>query len=278
MKGTNLNPALITRLKENTVGPQGLHHLDLTNCNAGSKELSALAEAIKSNIQSSEGIAPLISIDISGNQLCGIDSMMSGIYDSDGLSDFSNVMIIMAKMSRLRKINISRNYLDTKGFAIIANILVNGPSSLTDLNLRNCGGNAKAIEKLMEALKSNKTLINLDLNQNDIGTEGAEYLADALSVNKKLKQLNISECNIGSDGSISIFKNLTNNNTIEILNISDNNIGDSGSEAIGNFLKSNVTLKHLDVQENRITTEGVSLISKGLTKNKTLIFLGFRTV
>jgi hypothetical protein len=71
MKGnSNLNPNLITRLRENTV-LDGLHYLELSNSQAGPREVKSIADAIKYNIQSIEvGLAPLISIDLSGNQIC----------------------------------------------------------------------------------------------------------------------------------------------------------------------------------------------------------------
>eukprot|EP01038_Epipyxis_sp_PR26KG_P007162 gene7162-9765_t len=275
MKGSILNPAIIIRLKENTAGPQGLHHFDISNSNYGPREISIISDAIKINYQSSDNIAPLISIDFSGNSLCGVDSMMSGVYDSDGLSDFCATLISI-KNSRLRKINLSRNYLDIRGFMIIAGLLSFGPSSLIDLNLRNCAGSGKAIEKLLDALKPNKSLLTLDISQNDLGLEGAELIGDALANNKKLKQLSISDCNIPADGANSIFKGLINNNNLEILNISDNWIGDSGAESIGVMLRSNGILKHLDIQENHITSDGLSSIAKGLAKNKSLVFLGLQ--
>src|SRR5687768_12344708 len=122
MKGTNLSSSTTTRLRENTAGPGGLHHFDLSSASVGPKELSVLSDCIKHNFQSVEGMAPLISIDISGNNICGTDFLMLGTYDCDGLTDFGNVMVAMSKMSRLRKMNLSRNFLDAKGFAVVSKI------------------------------------------------------------------------------------------------------------------------------------------------------------
>jgi hypothetical protein len=274
--GTNLHTSTINRLRENTAGPGGWHHFDLSSSNAGSKELTVISDSIKHNNQSCEGMAPLISIDLSGNQICGIDFMMTGTYDSDGLNELSNVLINMSKMSRLRKLNLSRNFLDVKGFTILSNLLAKGPESMQDLNLRSCGGDGHSIEKFAEGLKKNTTLLILDLRQNHFGPFGAGILGDVIASNFRLRQLNISECEIGSDGAAEICRGLSNNQTLEVLSMGDNNIGDTGAEHVANMLRVNRKLKHLDLQENRIGMEGVSGLAKALTKNQTLSFLGLQ--
>lgn len=62
---------ILTKLKENTVAPDGMHYLDLANSLIGPKELKMISDVIKSNFQAIEsGLAPLISIELPGNQLC----------------------------------------------------------------------------------------------------------------------------------------------------------------------------------------------------------------
>ena len=63
--------ALTTKLRENSVAADGVHFLDVSNYVIGPKELKSIGDAIKNNFQSIEsGLAPLISIDLTGNQLC----------------------------------------------------------------------------------------------------------------------------------------------------------------------------------------------------------------
>ena len=62
---------LITKLRENSVAPDGLHHFDMSNASIGPKDLKAISDVIKANFQAIEsGLAPLISIELAGNVLC----------------------------------------------------------------------------------------------------------------------------------------------------------------------------------------------------------------
>ncbi len=269
-----MNPTIVTKLRENIAGPGGLHFFDLSSGNVGPKEVSAIADCIKFNYQSCDGMAPLISIDLSGNQLCGLDFIMQGTYEPEGFGDFCTTLVNMSKISRLRKINLSRNFLDVKGFALISNLLINGPQSLQELGLRACGGDAQAIEKLSEGLKVNKNIVTLDLRQNHFGPGGAEFLSDFLATTSRLKQIYLSECDLGAEGTAVICKALCTNDSIEMLSLGDNNFGDAGSESVATMLRTNKKLRHLDLQENLIALEGISAIAKALAKNRTLVFLG----
>jgi len=201
---------------------------------------------------------------------------MKGTYDSASLMDFVNTLVQMGKVSRLKKINLSRNYLDVDGFSCLGSLLTNGPSTLCELYLQSCGGTSIAIKELMQGLKNNKTLQLLDLRDNDIGVDGASYIADALQSGPKLKQLMLSNCNLESAGSISICQSLMTNISLEILNIGDNNIGDSAAPQIALLLESNKVLKYLCIPENAFTDYGMAYISKSLMKNKNLAFLGIQ--
>ena len=273
---SNLSPALVTRLKENIAGPGGLHHLDLSSSNIGPKEVSDLSSCIKSNYMSCEGMAPLISVDLSGNHICGIDFIMEGTYNGDSFHELCMSFVHMSKISRLKKLNLSRNYLDVRGFTILAHLLTNGPATIDTLIIRSCGGDQHCIEKLAEALKVNKTLAVLDMKQNHFGTKGAEYLGDALLLNPKLRQLNISECDIDHEGMQRIARGLMGNDAIEILSMADNNIGDAGAEHLCALLKVTKRIRNLDIAENRIGQMGVNWISSALTTNRTLVYLGLQ--
>ena len=277
MKGTNLNPALVNKLRENTALPGGLHHFDLSNALAGPRELSVIGDCIKQNVASIEGgMAPLISIDLTGNQICGLDSFLTGTYDSSGLSDLLTVLSNVGKMSRLRKLNLSKNFLDVKGCSLVASFLITGPGSLTELCLRECGGTPEGMMKLFDGVKASKSISSLDVRNNIIGAEGCAYLAEIMATNSKLKQLLMSECEIGPQGGCDLARALQTNMTLEILNTGDNSMGDEGAEAFATMLKINKTLKHLDLQENGITFNGASALSVALTVNRSLVFLGLQ--
>jgi Ran GTPase-activating protein (RanGAP) involved in mRNA processing and transport len=276
MKGTNLNATLVARLRDNIAGPGGLHHFDLSNSSAGPKELALIADSLKYNLQNIEGITPLISIDLSGNHICGVDFLMTGVVDNSGLQELTSALNTIGSRSRLRKIILSRNYLDTKGFHTIANLISSGFQSLSELYLRDCGANDEAMVKLMHGLKHAKNLHILDISHNKFGAEACEAISDALSVNSRLKQLMMSECDCGPMGAVCLMKGLSANLSLEALLLSDNNICDEGAEAVGLMLKVNNRLKHLDIQENCIGLSGAAVLAAALKVNRTLVFLGLQ--
>ncbi|KAJ1387036.1 hypothetical protein B484DRAFT_459893, partial [Ochromonadaceae sp. CCMP2298] len=250
------------------------HYFDLSNSAAGPKELSLLAESIKYNFTTVDGVAPLITMELSGNQVCGVDFLMSGDYESAGLTELVNVIVHIGVKSRLRKITLSRNYIGLRGCTIISNLLTNGPTSLIELGLRDCGAHDDAITKLMDGLKGNKSLQLLDISHNCFGKEGCEAVGEMLTLNSKLRQLTMSECSIGPLGTAEIARGLSTNTGLEALLLGDNGIGDAGAEAIASCLKVNKSLKQLDIQENDIGLVGITAIAEALKGNRVLTFLG----
>lgn len=201
---------------------------------------------------------------------------LRGTFDSTSMSEFLNMLISMGKISRLKKLNVSRNFLDAEGFLLIGGLLANGPPTITELYMQECYGSLSAIESFVEGFKMNRTLTILDLRENDIGFEGAIVLAESLQANNKLKQLHISSCNIESRGTEAICTVLLNNVSLEVLNLGDNDMGDEGAAKIGSLLESNRYLKQLSISENNISDEGMIAISKSLIKNRGLAFLGLQ--
>lgn len=278
MKGSNLNPALCTRLKENTVAYGGIHYLDVANVNIGPKEMTVLGDLMRSNGTSSGDGCPIISIDFSNNPICGLNSRGKGTYDSDGLGDFCTSWITLGNKnnSRLRKLNFSRCLLQTKGFSLLSNLLTVGPSSLQELILRDCGGNSESMEKLCDGIRGSRALTSLDISENKIGAAGGNALASALSSSPKLKQLLMNSCEVGPDGMQSIFLSLQSNGGLEVFSCCDNNFADAACEALATMLRSNQRIKNMDISENGITHDGVIALCKGIAKNRTLTVLGLQ--
>lgn len=266
----------MSKLRENVPGPGGLHFLDMTNSNAGPKELSAIADCIKHNFQTVEGVAPLISIDFSGNRICGVDFLMTGVEDSSGLQDFVKVLTDIGGKSRLRKLILSRNYLDLRAYTCLSNLITTGPQSISELYLRDCGATAETMTKLMEGVKAAKNLQILDISHNYVEIEGCEAIGDALSVNSKIRQLLLNECDIGPVGMSAIAKGLSHNLCLETLFLGDNGIGDEGAAAVASMLRTNSRIRQLDLQENGICLSGITELCNALKTNRSLAFLGLQ--
>ncbi|CAF4821771.1 unnamed protein product [Rotaria sp. Silwood1] len=97
----------------------------------------------------------------------------------------------------------------------------------------------KGAQHLADALKTNKTLTTLSLQNNGIGDIGAEFLANALSYSSTLTTLDLSRNEITGRG-MKYFENALKNNTgLQTLDLWDNEIGTIGAQHLANGIKHN---------------------------------------
>ena len=129
---------------------------------------------------------------------------------------------------------------------------------------------------LTDVLKSNTTVINLNLCENDIDDAGAAGLADALKFNTTLSVLNLSENCIGDAGATNLADALKSNTTLTELNLGSNSIQEAGAERLADALKSNTTLTELNLRDNGIRDDGAASLADALKSNTTLTELNLR--
>jgi len=130
----------------------------------------------------------------------------------------------------LENLDISKNMIGDDGLFDIA------------ASLSNTGGCDKV----------NKTLLVLDISNNNITCEGAEYLAKALDVNKSLNTLNISHNSISDDGVVAI---LTNCSCLLTVDLSNNCITKNGATEIAKALQFNKCLTYVNLHEDHLVNQ-----------------------
>src|ERR1700729_2356055 len=81
------------------------------------------------------------------------------------------------------------------------------------------------IQRLGGFLKNNDTITDIDLADNEIGTEGAKVIADVLKVNHTITYIDLTNNEIGTEGAKVIAGVLKVNNTITNIGLTDNQIG-----------------------------------------------------
>jgi hypothetical protein len=115
-------------------------------------------------------------------------------------------------------------------------------------------------------------LTALDISNDDIGVDGAAVVADFLRTNRTLIMLNIAGNNVGDKGVKTIVEALqANKNTaLAILNICGNSISNEGAEAVADLLRTNKTLTTVDLSWNNIADEGARIIAGALRENLAL--------
>ena len=132
----------------------------------------------------------------------------------------------------------------------------------------NITGRGAAI--LVELLKENRTLQQLDVSNNCIGDGGATKLAEMLKENITLQQLSIGTNSIGDEGTMALVKMLKESRTLQQLDVSANSIGDIGTTALAEIMKENRTLQQLDVSSNSMGNQGATALAEILKENRTL--------
>lgn len=105
-------------------------------------------------------------------------------------------------------------------------------------------------------LKKNKKLRRLELEGNFFGPEATKYFAEALKINKTLRYLDLENNNLtnrGEDdsGIEALFESLENNTMLISLNLSNNYLTNDCGNFITSALKNNKTLIHLEVFDNQ---------------------------
>lgn len=152
--------------------------------------------------------------------------------------------IIEALQGDLKKLSICKCFIDPDFMCMIVNALRTN-STLTDINLSGCYIGENGMRILSEALVHNSTLINLDLSFNNIKDEGTVYLT----------------------------KSLETNTTLKVLDLSVNWIDDEGARAIAKLLRcKNSALICIYLRYNEVSIESARLIDKVLETNRTLQF------
>lgn len=262
----------MTKLRESSANPGGLHYLDLSSSNILPRDLVTLGTIIRQNGSTVEGMAPLISIDLSNNLICGVTLWGKGTFDDSGVAELFKSLISLGKINRMRKLNLSRNYLGSS-----LKILGSNMDNLTEIYLKNCMITKDLLELIREGLKNSKYLKIVDLSENPIGPNSDQIIVDFISDLRlnKINNLNLSSCELGSGCCSRILESM-NNSSIETLGLSNNQIDDSCCEYFGNFIRNNQEIRYVDLSENLITKDGMNHISRGLLRNKSILVLSLQ--
>lgn len=131
------------------------------------------------------------------------------------------------------------------------------------------------IVDLIDGLKNNNTLTNLNLSKNNLQDDNIYILAEILKNNNTLQKINLSDNFISDNGFTFIINALVNNSSIVSLNLSYNNIIDlilDQYPLLDNFRK-NKSLQELRLSHNMLTTDGIIVLSEILKYNSSLLTL-----
>jgi Ran GTPase-activating protein (RanGAP) involved in mRNA processing and transport len=181
----------------------------------------------------------------------------------------------------ITNLDLSRNFLQDEGAAHIANFLL-GENVVAGLNLDEIYITSKGAYDLAKALKNNKALTSLNLGNNPkMGEHGAKELGEALKVNKHIRVLCLNNTGMLEAGLVTLAHALADNKTIRALYLDSNELGgdaelkpaQNGLHQFVDMAKANHSLEIVSLRENRINDKSAVLIGQMLRDNQSLTCL-----
>lgn len=213
-----------------------LLRLNLSTCWLGSKGGITLVKSLAEN-------STLQDLDLSDNKL-----------DVHVGKPLANAL----KINRtLISLNLSRNRLFQLSFV--------------DEQVKNNTDHTKSLITAKRYKKQKRDLQEFTL----IASEGITLLIEALKVNRALKQLNLADNALGKEVGVHLKRLLSDKNcSLTHLNLSTNNIREAGMIPLASGLLENHSLINLNLSRNFLGVNGVSSLRKVLAENETLQVLG----
>ncbi|KAJ4455897.1 putative Protein NLRC3 [Paratrimastix pyriformis] len=112
---------------------------------------------------------------------------------------------------------------------------------------------------LGQVLRTNGTLVQLDLSHNGLGPNGAAALGRALTENRTLTGLLLNHCNA-----------LKTNTALVRLELAHNAMTDGGISALAEALRTNMSLQQIDLTSNNVQDPGGTELARALLSNACL--------
>lgn len=172
---------------------------------------------------------------------------------------------ILAKNTHFVKLEFEKNGFSDLGCIILADALRTN-QSIIHVNLCSNDIGPEGAQALFGCLLENTSIISLDLsskeglNRNRLGTQGVESLEWILQKNKTLQFLNLGSTAIGLTGLECILAGLENNATLIHLNLGNNEFGPASSNFIANTLYTTQLLE-LNLSSNKLTDAGIDKLA-----------------
>ncbi|XDV28576.1 hypothetical protein PO909_031832 [Leuciscus waleckii] len=232
--------------------------LKLSDCSITEEGYKALASALRSNP------SHLIELDLTGN-----DPGQSGVEhlfnvqknschslktlrflqspDADEACKHLTKILRNKNPLLLRELNLSERELGDTRVNQIAALLQDKHCKLNTLILRKCGLTEESCSALATVLRSNSSLKELDISNNNLQNSGVKKLQNGLeNMNCKLERLRLSDCSITEEGYKALASALRSNPSHLIeLDLRGNDPGQSGVKELDLLQDQKCQLKTL---------------------------------
>eukprot|EP00347_Sterkiella_histriomuscorum_P004200 403361364 len=235
-------------LKELFKVNQFIQFLDLSNNRFGNQGLKIIASAIINS-------ETLISLSI---QRCDIDSKSASVLQE------------LFMKFQVKYLDISKNkILNIGSQALAKSLLDNKSSQLTQLSIADCGINGmNGFTCIFQPIGQNRNVLSLTVDNNVLDYNCCATLSYALRTNKSLRTLSLNNCDIDDRCMNYLIDMLANNYNLLHLYLGHNQIGMESMRRFNDMFyvcRRNLSLKTLDLQSNLIDDEGGYLLAQGIS-------------
>ena len=187
-------------------------------------------------------------------------------------------MVILTEIIKINDDNFSKLILSKNNFnddcieLLINSIREN--NNIIELNLSSNGMTPKGGNLLFEFLLNQNSIISFDIsssdgiNRNRICAEGVKLIEEVLKKNLFLEFIDISSNSIKTEGFKYLINGLDGNKTLKYLNISNNEIEIRGINYLLNHKNFECKIEFLDISYNPIGNNGIGLFGKCLSEKR----------
>ncbi|KAF4097453.1 protein NLRC5 isoform X1 [Onychostoma macrolepis] len=222
--------------------------LRLSDCSITEEGYKALASALRSNP------SHLIELDLTGNdpgesgveqlikvqqnQSCKLETLRFLQSPADEACQYVTG-IVRKNPLLLRELNLSGQNLNLKKFNLLTALLKDKHCNINRLQLCDCGLTEESCSALATVLRSNSSLKELDMSNNNLQDSGVKKLQMGLENAKcTLEKLRLSKCGITEAGYTALASALRSNPSHLIeLDLTGNDPGQSGVKELNNLLQ-----------------------------------------
>ena len=169
---------------------------------------------------------------------------------------------------------IDFSYMNLTGCGVHIGNFLSSNKSIENICLRNVQLNAVDFKNIFEPLKYNGNLKEIDISMNDMGGDKSlQYIADAIKENKALKCIKMDQININNDNYEIIFNAIEKNKTISSYSVNYNS--KVKPKIMLNFFIKQKQVKHLEYEP--YDKENHEDKNKELTLEERKMFEKFKT-
>ena len=257
-------------------GREALPSLDLSNKGLGPISVAIIAAGLSVN-------KVLTTLDLSNNEICGIDDGGDGEYDASGIVALADALKVNGVLTNLdlsfNNIGGETDYIkasevEGESKEVGAKVIYQGREMVVSVGVDSEGelklSDVTGVLAIADALKMNAVLTNLNLSYNSLTKESALGIVRVERQRNTLTSLGLASCGIDQTGAAEIAEYVSGSAVLETLDLCDNSIDGKGAKAIGKALEVNEVMTDLDLADNEIRDEGAKALAATLCVNAVL--------